>query len=430
MSVDILLVGLIAVSLVVILIGMPVAFALGACAVAYLAYNGFPMAQAAQELAHSIDKFTMLAIPLFMLAGQLMNAAKITDRIFEFAVVVVGRIPGGLGHVNVLCSLVFAGMSGSALADVASLGPMQVKAMRKHGYDDDFAVGITLASASIGPILPPSIPLVMFGIIAQVSITQLFLGGVVPAFLIAGCLMAYVFIVGRRRGYVVRAKVTPAQLVVAFLLALPPMLTPVIIVGGMTLGIFSPTEGATVAVLYALVLGGLVYRDLSFKAILDTLYDVTSASAKLLFIIANAILFGWVLTVGNIPQTTANVIASTFDTPTMFILLTVVALLILGAIIENAILLLILAPMLVQVGTGTYGVDPVHLGVTMVFCIMIGQYTPPLGLSLFLMRDLTGISFRRIVRAVLPFLVPLIVALLIMAFVPEVVVWLPRMLGY
>lgn len=430
MNFDLFLIALIAISLVVILLGMPVAFALGACAVGYLLYEGFPLTQAALELAVSIDKFTMLAIPLFMLAGQLMNAARITDRIYDFAVAVVGRIPGGLGHVNILSSLVFAGMSGSALADVASLGPMQIRSMKKHGYDEDFAIGVTLSSASIGPILPPSIPLVMFGIVAEVSITQLFLGGVVPAFLIAGCLMAYVYMVGRRRNYVFDEHIGWKALLLAFLIAIPPMLTPVIIVGGMTLGIFSPTEGATVAVLYALLLGGVIYRELTLSAIANTLFEVSSASSKLLFIIANAVLFGWVLTVGNIPQITASAISTTFDSSAMFILLTIVSLLILGAIIENAILLLILAPMLVEVGSGTYGLSPVHLGVTMVFCIMIGQYTPPLGLSLFLMRDLTGISFRRIVMAVLPFLLPLIVALLIMAYVPVVVTGLPHALGY
>jgi tripartite ATP-independent transporter DctM subunit len=429
-NLELLLILLIGVSLIVIMLGMPVALALGGCAVIYLLAEGFPLTQTAMELAFSIDKFTMLAIPLFMLAGSLMNAAKITDRIFDFAASIVGRVPGGLGHVNVLNSLVFAGMSGSALADVASLGPMQVRAMKQHGYDEKLAIGITLASASIGPILPPSIPLVMFGIIAQVSITQLFLGGVLPAFVIAGCLMTYIYIVARGRGYVSADPFSFRTVGRTFLRAAPPMLTPIIIVGGMTLGIFSPTEAATVAVLYALFLGGVVYRELTFKAALDALFEVASASAKLLFIIANAVLFGWVLTIGNIPQTAATAISTTFESPAMFMLLTLVSLLILGAIIENAILLLILAPMLVGVGTETFGLDPVHLGVTMVFCIMIGQYTPPLGLSLFLMKDLTGVPFGRVCAAVAPFLIPLIAALLIMAFVPQVVIWLPRTLGY
>ncbi len=430
MSFEMMLIGLIAASLVVIMLGMPVAFALGGCAVAYLWYDGFPLTQAAMELSFSIDKFTMLAIPLFMLAGGLMNAARITDRIFEFAYAVVGRVPGGLGHVNVVNSLVFAGMSGSALADVASLGPMQVRAMKNHGYDERFAIGITLASASIGPILPPSIPLVMFGIIAQVSITQLFLGGVVPAFVIAGCLMVYIYFVGRRHGYVSEDRFSLGRVARAFIKAGPPMLTPVIIVGGMTLGIFSPTEAASVAVLYALFLGLVVYRELTLPAILDALFEVSSASAKLLFIIANAVLFGWVLTIGNVPQAAAGAISTSVSSPAAFIALTLVTLLILGAIIENAILLLILAPMLVAVGTQEFGLDPVHMGVTMVFCIMIGQYTPPLGLSLFLMKDLTGHKFSYVCKAVLPFLMPLIAALMIMAYVPGLVTWLPRSLGY
>ena len=432
MEVDLFLLGLIATSLVLVLLGYAIAFALGATAVVYLWVQGFPISFAIHELALSVQNFTMLAIPLFMLTGHLMNAAKITDRIFDFASLAVGRIPGGLGHVNVFASLIFAGMSGSVLADVAGLGRMEYKAMTDKGYDPNFAIGITLASAAIGPILPPSVPLVLFGVIAEVSITGLFLAGILPGFLIAAVLMVYVFLVGLRRGYYV-AEWTEgygSRLLVAFVRAFPPLLTPVIIVGGMTLGIFSPTEAATVAVLYALFLAGLVYRDLSWSGLVEVSREVVLGTSRLLFVIAMALLFGWVLTVGEMPQQLAGWISGVFTSPWSFLLLLNVTLLILGAIIENAILLLILAPMMVPIAEQTFGLDPLHLGVVMVFNIMIGQFTPPMGLSLFIMRDITGLSIGRVSRAVAPFLIPLITALFIMAHVPEVVLAVPRALGY
>lgn len=430
MELDILLVGIIAASLILILFGYEISFALGVTAVFYLWVNDFPMTIAVQELALSIRSFTMLAIPLFMFTGQLMNASGITDRIFNFANNLVGRIPGGLGHVNIISSLIFAGMSGSAVADVAGLGAMEYKAMRDKDYDPDFAVGVTLASASIGPILPPSVPLVLFGVVAEVSITGLFLGGILPGCLIGFILMIYVYFVGRRRGYYVSEWPGLAQLAISFVKAFPALLTPVIVVGGMTIGIFSPTEAAAAAVLFALFLGMLVYRELSFSALLAVSRETVLGTSRLLFVVANALLFGWVLTVGEMPQQTAHWISTTFSSTWAFLLLLNVCLLILGAIIENIILLLILAPMIVPVAEQNFGLDPLHIGVVMVFSIIIGQYTPPMGMSLFVMRGITGHSLARISKAVLPFLIPLITALMIMTYVPQCVLLIPRALGF
>ncbi len=430
MSVDYLLLGLIAASLVFVFLGFRVAFALGATAMIYLLWNGFPLSTAVSELALSLNSFTLLAIPLFMLAGMLMNAGRITNRIFDFANVAVGRVPGGLGHVNVVASLIFAGMSGSVLADVAGLGSMEVKAMRDKGYNTDFAVGVTLASSAIGPILPPSVPMVIFGVIAEVSIIGLFLGGVLPGLLIASMLMLYVYVIGKRHGYYTTERVTWRAFAWAFLLAAPPLLTPFIIVGGMALGIFSPTEAATAAVLYALFLAVIVYRDLKVRELIETLRDVAVATSKLLFIITTALLFGYVLTIGQMPQQLAAAMAATFDSGWAFLLLVNIILLVLGALIENAILLYILAPMLLPIAQNQFGIDPLHFGVVMVFNIMIGQYTPPMGLSLFVLRDITGLSFGRISWAVAPFLVPLIASLLIMTYVPWFVLALPRALGF
>jgi len=425
------LIGLIAASLILVVGGYQLAFALGGLSVLYLWWSDFPMAFAVGELGSSLQNFTMLAIPLFMLSGAIMNAGGITQRIFAFAKLVVGSIPGGLGHVNIFASLVFAGMSGSVLADVAGLGRMEYKAMRDENYDEDFAVGITLSSASIGPILPPSVPMVLFGLIAEVSITGLFLGGILPAFIITAFLMLYVFYVGKRRGYYSKdPDWSTGKLGVAFLRALPALLTPVIIVGGMVLGIFSPTEAAVVAVLYALFLSAVVYRDLTLDGFLGVSREVVIGTTRLLFVIAMSLLFGWVLSVGRMPQELAEWIGSTFESQWAFLLLLMVVIIILGAIVADAILLLILAPMIVPIAQQNYGMDPIHLGVVMVFTIMIGQYTPPMGMSLFIMRDITGLPFTRICWAVAPFLLPLIFALLVMAYVPGVVLLIPRALGF
>lgn len=430
MAFDAGLLWLILASLILIALGLPVAFSLAICAFAYLWLNGFPLSVGAQELGFSLENFTFLAIPLFMAAGMTMNVGKITDKIFDFANVLVGRIPGGLGHVNVFASLIFAGMSGSVLADVAGLGSMEVKAMRQKGYDTNFAVGITLASSAIGPILPPSIPMVLFGVIADVSITGLFLGGVLPGLLIALCLMVYIFLVALRRNYYSSHWVGWKAVGVAALVAIPALLTPIIIVGGMALGIFSPTEAATVAAVYALFLAAVVYRDLTWKQFSKILKDTALSTAKLMFIIASAILFGWALTVGELPQALSHFLVSTFQEKWSFLLAVIGVLLLLGAIIENAILLLILAPMLLPIAQGAYGMDPVHLGVVMVFAIMIGQYTPPMGLSLFVMRDVAQLSLGQVFIAVAPFLIPLIGALLLMTYIPDIVLWVPRLLGY
>lgn len=431
MDLSVFLIGLVIASLVLVLGGYALAFALGGLSVFYLWWNGFPLSFAVIELGGSLQNFTMLAIPLFMLSGALMNAGRITERIFAFAKLLVGRIPGGLGHVNVFASLVFAGMSGSVLADVAGLGRMEYKAMRDEDYEEDFAMGVTLSSAAIGPILPPSVPMVLFGLVAEVSITGLFLGGIMPAFVITGCLMVYVYLVGRRKGYYSKDTAwSLSRLGWAFLAALPPLMTPVLIVGGMVLGIFSPTEAAVVAVLYALFLAAVVYRDLGLAAIFDVSREVVIGTGRLMFVIAMSLLFGWVLSVGRMPQELAGWIGGTFDQQWAFLLLLMAVIIFLGAIVADAILLLILAPMIVPIAVSTYGMDPLHLGVVMVFTIMIGQFTPPMGMSLFIMRDITGLPFTRVCWAVAPFLLPLIAALLVMAYVPQVVLFIPRALGF
>ena len=427
---DPLTLAMIGVSIVIIIAGYPIAYAMILCSLVYIVVNGLPVSLLVHELGLSLNSFTMIAIPLFMFAGKLMTASGISDRIFDFANNLVGRIPGGLGHVNVTSSLVFAGMSGSTVADVAGLGEIEYKAMTRKGYDPDFTMGVTLSSAAIGPILPPSLPMVLYGVAAGTSISGLFLGGILPGFLIAFSLMVYVFFVGLAKGYRVDVWAGWGALWLSLLRASPPLLTPFIIVGGMAFGWFSPTEAATIAVLWALFISIVVYRTLELAAFVEVLKEVALSSSRLLFVIASAFLFGWVATFGQVPQMLAQAIESNIQSVAVFLLVCIIVNLILGAILENAIPLLILAPMLAPIAEQTYGLDPIHFGVVMVFNIMIGQFTPPIGLSLFVMRDITGFRLGRVFFAVLPFLFPLLISLFIMAYVPWVVTAIPHAAGF
>lgn len=416
-------------SLILIMLGMPIAWVLGSLSAFYVVIEGFPLSILAHKVASSAATYPMLAVPLFMFAGKIMNSSGITTRIFNFADNVVGHIPGGLGHVNVVASLIFAGMSGSPVADVAGLGEVEIKAMKERNYDIEFSTGITMASAVIGPILPPSIPMVLLGVMAELSITGLFLGGVLPAFVIAIFMMIYIYFYAKGKQYALSRRPTLGVFLKNFVKATPPMLTPFIIVGGMTLGIFSPTEAATVAVLYSLFLGAVVYRELTMKKFFDLLKDVVASTARLMIVIASALLFGWVLVIADIPQQTAEFLVTISDRPWVVLLMINVVLLILGAIIENIILLLILVPMLVPAMT-QMGVDPIHFGVIMVFNIMVGQLTPPMGLSLYVAQDITGLPFDRVCRAVIPFYIPIVIALLFVTYVPIVVLFVPRLFGF
>ncbi len=430
MQLDYFCLTLVGLSIVFISAGFPIVYAMTICSMIFIVANEMPISFMVHELGLSLNSFTMLSIPLFMFAGKLMTESGIADRLFDFSEKVVGRIPGGLGHVNVVSSLIFAGMSGSTLADVAGLGEIEYKSMVKKGYEKDFSMGVTLASAAIGPILPPSLPMVLFGVTAGVSITGLFLGGILPGLLIALCLMIYVFVIGIRKGYVIESWDGWKALSVALVIALPPLMTPVIIVGGMAIGIFSPTEAATVAVLYALLISVLVYRELKWKQFIKVLREVSISSSRLLFIITSAMLFGWVMTVGEIPQQIAILITETIKSPALFMLVCIIVNLILGALLENAIPLLIVTPMLLPIAQNQFGLDPLHFGVVMVFNIMIGQFTPPIGLSLFVMRDISGESLSRVFWAVAPYLIPLITSLFLMAYFPWIVTSVPRAFGF
>lgn len=426
---DNLILYLIVLKLLMLFAGFPIAFSAIFISMLYIFIEGIPLSLVVQKISFSMANFTLLAIPLFMLAGKITTASGISDKIFDFALRVVGRIPGGLGHVNIASSLIFSGMSGSALADVAGLGEIEYKAMTRKGYDPDFSVGVTLASSALGPILPPSLPMVIFGVASGVSITGMFVGGILPAFFIAAALMFYVFIIGKRNGYVDRSWDGWIALARSFFNALPALLTPVLIVGGMLSGVFSATEAATAAVLWILFASFVIYRRLSLKGLYAVMYESVTETSRLLYLIACGLLLGWVLTDAHLPQMITSWTSTTFDSSWAFFLFVIILLLVLGAIIENAILILVLAPMLTPVALDQFGIQPIHFGVCVVFAIMLGQFTPPIGLSLFVMRGITGWSLGRVSLAVAPFLIPLIFSLMMMVLFPAITMTVPRAFG-
>ena len=413
--------------LVFLVAGMPIAFSLIATSILYLLAKGIPLSLIAHRMCFSLDSFPLLAIPLFILAGKLMNTGGISRRIFRFANCLVGHIRGGLGHVNVVCSIIFAGMSGTALADVGGLGEIELKAMDEAGYDLEFSSAITLASATIGPIIPPSVPLIIYGVLAEVPVTRLFLAGFLPGIVMAILLMVAVYFYAKKRNYPTMPRATWKELTASFLSALPAMLSPIIIILGMTTGIFSPTEAAGIAVVYALILGGLVYKELSFASLKTITREVVESSTMVMFVIAAALLFSWVISAEQIPQMIAQWILTVGNTPFKFLVFVNILLLVLGMFMENNAIMLLLIPIIVPAGV-SMGIDPVHLGIIMVLNITTGLLTPPVGLALYIMKDMTGLSFERTVKAIVPFLIPLLAALIIITFNQEITLFLPRLL--
>lgn len=411
------------------MLGVPIAMSLGMTGLlAYFIEQGSRMnvPMITQRMMYGINNFVLLAVPLFILSARLMNTAGVTTRLFNFATTMVGFLPGGLGHANCVASLIFAGMSGAAVADAAGLGQVELKAMKDAGYDRDFSVAITGASSTIGPIFPPSIPMVILGLVAGVSVGRLFLGGVVPGVLMTIALMVMVYVYAKKRGYPRTPFPTFRQFVKACVDAFLPLMTPTILLGGIWTGWFTPTEAAAVAVAYALILGTMVYRELTWKDTIQVFIDSAKDTAALGFIVAAASFYGWLLMRTGAPAAMVDALLGFSRNPIVLLLIINVILLIVGCFFETIVAILILGPILMQVITQV-GIDPVHFGLVMTLNLMIGLLTPPFGVILFVMVHVGGISFERVVRSTAPFLIPLLVVLMLITLCPPVVTWLPNL---
>ena len=413
---------------VMLLIGVPIFIALAGSSLLYTHFvAGIPDFVVLHRMAGGVDSFPLLAVPFFILAGNLMNSAGITNRIYDFAVALVGWLRGGLGHVNVVGSVIFAGMSGTAVADAGGLGTIEIKAMRDHGYKTDFAVGITAASSTIGPIIPPSLPMVIFGVMANVSIGQLFAAGIVPGLLMAGFLMLYTTWYAHTHGVGRDQKFVLGVLGTTFVRAVPALMTPAIIIGGMSFGWFTPTEAAIAACAWAIFLGAVLYRSLTLKQFYKITLDTVETTAAVLIIVGAASLFGWVLTTTQVTEAITQSLLSITRDPMLLLLLINILLLIVGCFMETIAAISILVPVLMPAVIAA-GIDPVQFGVIMILNLMIGLLTPPVGMVLFVLSRVARIPFDRTVKAVMPFLIPLLGVLILISVFPWLTLAVPTWL--
>ncbi|MBK7530958.1 TRAP transporter large permease [Piscinibacter sp.] len=451
--------------------GLPVAIAMAGSSLIYILVSGNqPALTVVHRMIGGIDSFPLLAVPFFILAGNLMNNAGITNRIYNFALALVGWLKGGLGHVNVVGSVIFAGMSGTAIADAAGLGTIEIKAMKDHGYATEFAVGVTAASATLGPIIPPSLPFVIYAMMANVSVGALFLAGILPGVLMALLMMITVAYFAHKNGWggdikfsgsrfgkalielavvvgwplavwgLVQAGMQPqftvaVALVVLFAAdrhfgfqAVLPIMTPVLLIGGMTTGLFTPTEGAIAACVWSMVLGLAWYRTMSWKMFVKVCLDTVETTATVMFIVAAASIFGWMLTATGVTAQIAAWVLAVTKEPWLFLMMANLLMLFVGCFLEPTAAITILVPILLPIAR-QLGVDPVHFGLIMVLNLMIGLLHPPMGMVLFVLARVAKLSVERTTMAILPWLVPLLGSLIVLTYVPSISMWLPRMMG-
>ena len=413
------------------LFGLPIGHAMIGGSVLYLFLAGLDMGTAAEQLLNGMyTSYLLLAIPLFILAAEFMNSGSVMDRLLTFCNALVGRFRGGLAQVNVVQSVIFASMSGSALADAAGSGKLMQTLMTRDGkYPPAFAAALTAVSSVIGPILPPSIPMVLYALVSDTSIGYLFLGGVVPGLLLGAAQMAMIALVARRRNFPVEAPVPLRELPRVTWQAFPALMMPVILLGLLYSGVTTPTEAAAAAAAYALLISALLYRSISARDVYKSLLSSARITVSIGMLIAGALVFNYVVTAENIPKTLSGLLKGYELSPIAFLIIANILLLILGCFLEGTTILLVIVPVLLPTAQAV-GVDPVHFGVVAVTNIMIGLVTPPYGLLLFMMVKIADISLKDLVREVMPFLGIMIGALALITFVPDFVLFLPRMFGY
>jgi TRAP-type C4-dicarboxylate transport system permease large subunit len=450
--------------------GIPVAIAMAGASLVYVMVTGtIPDYVVIHRMVGGLDSFPLLAVPFFIFAGNLMNSAGITNRIYNFALALVGWMRGGLGHVNVLGSVIFAGMSGTAIADAAGLGTIEIKAMTEHGYSKEFSVGVTAASATLGPIIPPSLPFVIYALFANVSVGSLFLAGILPGAVMAILMMLTVAFYAHKNKWgadvpfqwprvlkalgeaaivmgwpvgiwiLVEKAGLDAQWVVLLAIvllfvadwkfkfqAVLPIMTPVLLIGGMSTGVFTATEGAIAACVWALFLGLVWYRTLHWRKLVKVSMDTIETTAAVLFIVAAASIFGWMLTATRATEMIASWVLSVTSTPWGFLLLANLLMLFVGCFLEPTAAITILVPILLPI-VHKLGIDPVHFGLVMVLNLMIGLLHPPMGLVLFVLARVAKLSVERTTMAILPWLVPLLISLVIVTYIPSISLWLPNL---
>ncbi|WP_413377441.1 TRAP transporter large permease [Alkalihalobacillus sp. 1P02AB] len=412
--------------LLFILIGIPIAFSLGLASLLYLIVAGIPMTIIPQAMFAGINSFVLLAIPAFILAGNLMNAGGITTRIIDFAKACVGHIRGGLALTNVTSSLGFAGISGTALSDTASIGSVMIPAMKKEGYGSGFSAAVTSISSTVGPMLPPSLPMIIIGTLASVSIGDLFLAGAIPGILLAIGFLIITYVISVKRNYPKGERQPISTVTKSFFGAFWALLMVVIILWGILGGYFTPTEAAVVCVIYALIVGGFVYRELNPREIPSLLVNTISSTASILLLVGFANLFGWILVREGVPLLIADGILSITDNPIFIIFLLIILLLVVGMFMETIAALVILFPVLLPVATSA-GMDPVHFGVVMVLTLMIGLSTPPVGVCLFVASSFAKVPIGKTVKELVPFLGVALLVLILVAYIPALSLYLPSL---
>ncbi|MFZ9094997.1 MAG: TRAP transporter large permease [bacterium] len=412
-------------------LGAPIAHAIIVGAIAFLAVNGQDLALAAEQIIQGLyESFVLLAVPLFIVAANIMNAGTVSDRLLQFCVALVGRFRGGLGHVNVVASIIFSGMSGSAIADAAGIGKVIIEMMTKgNRYTPGFAAAITAASATIGPIIPPSIPMVLYSLVSDASIGYLFLGGIIPGLLMGLVLMVMIVYKAKTLNLEAETPVPLRELPQVTLRAFPALMLPVILLFGIYGGATTPTEAAAVAAAYALILTAFFYRSLNWEGLYQILLESARSSAAVGLVIGGALILNYIVASENIPNQLAGVLKEVDIDPLMFLLGINLLLLLLGCVLDATTLILVVIPLFIP-SCRALGIDLVHFGVVVVVNSMIGLITPPYGILLFVINATTGIPLRSIIKEVVPFLMALLVALAIIVLSPDLVLWLPRLLGY
>jgi tripartite ATP-independent transporter DctM subunit len=413
------------------LLGMPVVFSLFLSSILYLVfYSNVPFLVIAHRSISSLQSFPLLTLPLYILAADMMNSGRISNELFKFARSLVGHRRGSLGYVNVLVSMLFAGMSGSMSADIAGLGKIEIPMMEEVGFDKEFSVGLTGASSIIGPIIPPSIQMIIYGMIAEQSIGQLFVGGFIPGLVLGGALLVTVYVFSAIRKYPYDAqRASLKQILYHFRRAIWALVTPAIILSGIVFGIFTPTEAAVVAVVWAFFVSIVIYKTIKLKDMMRMLIGAVMTSAMILFIMGAAAVFGWIITIENAPNILRDLLLSTTDNPGIILLLLIIAYLILGCFFDISAVVLVFTPMLVPI-LRAYGIDLIHWGVVQTLTLCIGFVTPPFGVGLFILSDMTGMSVMKTAKTIVPFIVPMLLVVFLITYIPEIVLFLPRVVFF